>query len=1050
MLCGPRHSGRTAAFDALLTRHWPRVVVVTPTAASARDTAARLLLAEGCIGHWGRPVATFPQFVEALLAAEGESAPRLGEFARTRLLARVLADLAAEGALGEVGPSATTVGFRNQVLRAIAELKQAAVEPAEFRGAVEKRITATPFQKVLATLYERYQDALQASGRYDTVGLYWRASVLAAARCPKILTGGVLLALEGFDDFTPSELRLVRALAAHAESTVFSIACDPEDAAQHTLYALPRATLATLQGVFPGATVSRFAGAPPQDAAQFAARHVFSIEDPPSADNLPPTVAFQPCATTGIEIEYLARRVKRWLVDDGHPPDAVAVCLPRVEPHLAALRTAFEEAGVPIRLRDERPVSQCGAARFLADAVRAAVTWSRDDVLAVLGSPWLDAALGPGGRLHVPLIVRKARIADGRAAWERRLETYAAFLAADGATHPDVRRYPEIADGVAGVQRRLAWFAPHAERIQDAGTERALALALIALLDDARAAATARTLEGDLAAAEGAGLRALYEGLGRVAYAEVGAADAPHGNASEWLRDLLSLTRFQRGGAPAGVLVTDAAGMRHLAFRRVLFAGLNEGAIPAGRAADALFSDTDRDRLRAAGIHLEDREHHAQREMILFHRVLESADAIELCWSQASNDGREIAPSPFLQEVRRLLPHAALRPTAASLYPAPDEAVSAREVLACALGRSAALRDLAQALVPGRHTRALRGSRIEVTRHSLEPFDAYDGNLADPDNLAEIARMFGPEHRWSAAQFQAYRACPMRFFLQYVIRLEAAEMPAEALEPRAYGLLLHAALEHLLRNHPTRRLDQLDAEADAPRAAEAVDAAFNAHKNDPMLFCVPAAVLAAERARIETVLLRFLHGQPEDINNAGWCAEEFEVAFGNRNAPHAPFSLDTETAAGAVVVSGVIDRVDRNENGGARLVDYKTGKLPTAAAIKDGTDLQLSLYALAWEAHLCPGSACASALYLTPGSTRKQESLNVRGANKDDLRRILLGTVSDVVTAVRAGQFLPTLAANADLHAFQRAVRHNPSRVARKLGEEEPEEGEPGDDDALD
>jgi len=1032
ILCGPKRSGRSAAFDALVHAQWPGAFVVTPTAAYGRVVTERILLEGAHPGAWGARVATFPQFVDALLDSFGERATRIAEFERVRLAQRLLDQLTKEGALEGMGASAATPGFRNQALRAIVELKQAAVEPEDFRKAIGGQGKASPYHLLLATLYERYQEALQSSEVFDTVGLYWRAEVLAREACPPLLADTPLLALDGFDDFTPSELRLVSTLANHVDTAAFSLAFDPEDEAQGTLHGLLHGTLGRLHAAFPDAEVEPFAAPAPETSAAYAAQHVFSVEEPPPPDSLRPAVAFVPCGSSAIERDHLVRRVKRMIVEEGVPADAIAVCVPQLRHESRLLRQAFEAAGVPFRLRDDRPLAESAAARLLAGVLRAVNTWTAGDVLGVLCSPWLDAKLGPAGRAHAPLIQRKALITGGRAQWAKRLAEYGNLLQDPDKPARDARHYPALAEALDGVAARFAWLERKADALEAAASETALAAALSDLLLDLDPGAILQSLPEAQWPAETAALRTLLTALGKACQR---GDDAPLAERAAWFDDLCVHTPFTRGGPGAGVLITDPEGLRHLSYRRVLFAGLNEGALPRRHAVDALFSEDDRERLRSQALALEDREHHARLERTLFHRVLEAAEEfIELSWSMADADGRERFKSPFVREVQRLLPHAPAAEPIAALFPPLGEAVTPREVFAQAFGDAPALQPVAQALDGPLFERVRLGSGIEQGRYRSQPFDAYDGALADPASLELLAARFGDEHTWSAGQFERYNQSPMLYFLQTVLRVEEPEPPLEEIDQKVRGLLVHRALERFFNDGEPLALADIGP-THAARMDTAVDAAFGEQERYPALRCVPRAILDAERARMRAELRRFLHIQSQWDRNAGWKPVAFELDFGRSDDGLPAFPLELES--GVVRVTGVIDRVDQDANGAARLIDYKTGAIPAKGKLDDGTFLQLGLYALAYEQHLAPGRPCTAAYYIRPDKQKRgagwQSALGDKDEEQELRRDAVIGRIEDAVTSVRAGCFLPIQDDKANLYGFKRAVRYEKGRIERKL-----------------
>ena len=53
-----------------------------------------------------------------------------------------------------------------------------------------------------------------------------------------------------------------------------------------------------------------------------------------------------------------------------------------------------------------------------------------------------------------------------------------------------------------------------------------------------------------------------------------------------------------------------------------------------------------------------------------------------------------------------------------------------------------------------------------------------------------------------------------------------------------------------------------------------------------------------------------------------------------------------KVAIAGVTLTGKFDRIDRNPDGTLAIIDYKTGKAPSAAAVREGFSLQLGLLGL--------------------------------------------------------------------------------------------------------
>src|SRR5262249_7151254 len=83
-------------------------------------------------------------------------------------------------------------------------------------------------------------------------------------------------------------------------------------------------------------------------------------------------------------------------------------------------------------------------------------------------------------------------------------------------------------------------------------------------------------------------------------------------------------------------------------------------------------------------------------------------------------------------------------------------------------------------------------------RRFREPeHSAYDGLLRDPAVVAELHQIFGPDRILSPTALENYIACPFRFFLDNLLRLEPLEEPSEEIESTDRGLAFHRALARL-------------------------------------------------------------------------------------------------------------------------------------------------------------------------------------------------------------------------------------------------------------
>lgn len=157
-----------------------------------------------------------------------------------------------------------------------------------------------------------------------------------------------------------------------------------------------------------------------------------------------------------------------------------------------------------------------------------------------------------------------------------------------------------------------------------------------------------------------------------------------------------------------------------------------------------------------------------------------------------------------------------------------------------------------------------------------------------------------PPRSLSPSKVSSFTECPLAFRLAYIDAI-----PQLPFAPAVKGTLVHSALEGLVWNHrPGQR---------SPAAARAeLEAAWEEMRSTPEL--TGLGLDAAGEARL--------------LREAGLLVESY-LALEDPNAVRAiGVELGVETRLGALVLRGIIDRLDLNDDGGLVVVDYKTGRAP--------------------------------------------------------------------------------------------------------------------------
>ena len=979
------------------------------------------------------------------LAAAGRT-PASG-LAHVAVVARAVHALAGEQGLRHFAPVADRPGFPLAAARTLDEVRMQGVGAAALCALAR-------VGDDLARLAAALEDALAEAALADRPA--WFADALAAvqAGAGAPLVGLPLLLLD-LPVASVREEALLAALAARSAAVLATAAAGDEGG----ILRLGRALGAAAE------LCERPAASGSLGALQ---RHLFESTTPARAP-LDASVSLAAWPGESRECVEIARGIQTEAAR-GTPFDRMAVLLHAPGHYLAHLEEAFARAAIPAMFArgTRRPhpggralltLLACAAeglsarrfAEYLslsqvpdpgAEGDDGSVRWvpPENDLLPAgpeapgpADDPLLrdpDAAPVVAGTLRAPRhweqLLVEAAVIGGRQRWTTRL---------DGLAHDLEARRAELA---GEDEARLALVD---RQLRDLGYLRAFALPLVERLAALPREAPWGEWLAHLDALAHAALREPDAVL--VTLAEL-APMAPVGPVDLDEVRLVLGGRLHEATLPpprrryGAVLVAPAHAARGLAFDVVFVPGLAERLFPGAIVEDPILLDPSR-RALDAGLATEP-ERVAGERLALRLAVGAARRRVVLSYPRVDVErARPRVPSFYALEALRAaegwmpgfdeLARRSERAGIARLgWPAPERPDDAVDEAEYDLALLAPLLDVDVATAVGTASyllganphlaRALRARG----RRWLRRWTPADG-LVDPDGLAmaALARHQLTQRSYSPTALQHFAACPYRFFLQAVHRLEPREEPVavEAMDPLVRGSLFHDVQFELLT-----RLRDHDA---LPLGPEGLDAAW----------VVLDAVLAHEAARVRDALApaipRVWEDGVEEVRadlrewlkrraeaTDGWVPARFELSFGlpkgeRTRADPASRSEPVALLDGLVQLRGSIDLVERHARGMLRATDHKTGRVYAGAGVVvgGGQILQPLLYALACE-RLLGGEVVEGRLYYCTAAGDWSE----RAVPLDPPSRERIAEVLRIVgDAVRAG-FLP--AAPVDALACER------------------------------
>ena len=292
--------------------------------------------------------------------------------------------------------------------------------------------------------------------------------------------------------------------------------------------------------------------------------------------------------------------------------------------------------------------------------------------------------------------------------------------------------------------------------------------------------------------------------------------------------------------------------------------------------------------------------------------------------------------------------------------------------------------------------------RRSLLAHGRQPLAKSDLPVVPPRPAAAGEP---PLDSISVTAFKSYLACPYRYYLRHVLRLEPMADSLTELDPAAFGNLLHDVVQHYGRAEDARALRTSDnADAIYGYLSDWLDTLAVARLG--LAHCRPAVAVQIEQARLR---LRGLAEWQARRNAAGWQIVHSEDT---ERQLLVEFRLGDGSS---IKLRGRIDRIDYHAASGTlAILDYKTGEAgldPDRTHLKQGEwiDLQLPLYR-----HLVRGARlpvklddCRLALgyILLPKDVRAIREAMAAWTD-DDLARAD-EAAREVLDKIRAGQFWP-------------------------------------------
>lgn len=392
------------------------------------------------------------------------------------------------------------------------------------------------------------------------------------------------------------------------------------------------------------------------------------------------------------------------------------------------------------------------------------------------------------------------------------------------------------------------------------------------------------------------------------------------------------------------VQIGSADRIRYASPRTLFMLGVNEGGFPAYPSDGNLWTVSDRRRLVAAGLPLNDTDDDAllQEWLYAYYAMAAPSEQLYISWIRTDTGGESALPSTVVENTGVILPHCRRMDTTAM----EDYAESATD-----LWHQVAKRWREDSVFEASLKEALTEDKDHAGRMQMLSRIAEEMPMKF-DDPAVSCKFFGDDMRISPSRVEVYHQCRFAYFCQYGLRAKPRK-PAD-FDSLAFGTLAHYVMEQLLPTYTETGFDKIH----RPRVAEDIRKVVDEYIEEFL-------------GGVENRTPRFLHQLDQlkvlcarlmwqvvmELRQSRFVPTDFELPISHtpdeKGAQIDPIVLTLADGA-TIRVQGQVDRVDVYERDGlsyVRVIDYKTGsKEFRMSDVVEGINLQMLIYMMSiWQ-----------------------------------------------------------------------------------------------------
>ena len=920
LLIGLPASGKTkTCIDRIKSLQSPQSIksiwVIVPDRYQAASFRQRMAQSGGALGV---QVGRFEDLSRSLLEHDGKFQPIASLPLQNRVIRESIKSAVDQGSMTHFLSISDFPGFVTVLRDAFTELKRELVSVEHFLEIAEQGTIA---QKELGILYKFYQKRLSELNCADPQDIHQNA-ISFLEENEKAVSDIEMIIVDGFDQFTAVQYCLMKLLSQKVGDLLITMTGSAkDDRIAHR----------------------RFSESTDQLKKELSPEIIY-LDDEPRLPDIPlhlerhifengtstPFTCQSPILFEVRSPAEEAREALRWIkglvVRENIFLTDCAIFTPNPSVYNPLLRTVAEEFGIPIRFSVDEPLENSAAIASLMNLLSLpSENFKSQSLVNVLRSPYFDFSLEPEEIHALERISQLAQIIEGRDQWDETWERLQMPPGKQQTWLDDERNAPELPREAEAVRYKKAL-----DKIFDLITPPEVSLSLsswIIWLEDFLE--ELHFFENADVKRDQSALDAFMEILSAILMSE-SIAGEDQVDYQQFISELFSLLRSEgyresRIVGQPDLLVGRMTEARGIRFEAVALFGLAEGAFPVVEREDPFLGEDFR---QALGL-----ESRLNREQVgIFYQAITRADKhLLITRPYLAEDGEDWEASAYWKAVSNLISgnfKKTINPESSILL---WESGSKQELLFNAVRGKEFPQEYP--FIKNNWNDVLNAQEVLKARRSKRAESPYEGNLKPV--LPLLTKLYSSAHVWSASQLESYAICPFNFYISRTLALESRETPELGINARQLGSMLHEIMELTYKNTS----DPSDLPTLLTSLHQQVEEVFSfAPQNYGFR---PSSMWKFEQTHLFEKLEETIKALEEDKT---WIPSSFEEKFGLSEKPKLEIDLDEYT----LVVRGVIDRIDKNERGELRIIDYKTGSSHLSTSdLTEGNRLQLPIYALA-------------------------------------------------------------------------------------------------------